>query len=816
MLIKEAFEKQVERTPNNIAVRYKNINITYKELNNISNKIANLFIKFGFTPRNIVGIYLEKSLDYLIIILSILKAGLVYLPIDITLPSKRLNYILKNTSPFSIITSKTYKNNLPSDIQSVIYEFNYLMSSSITELAENPKNNNISSDIAYIIYTSGSTGTPKGVVIEHKGIFNLALSQSIIFEINEKSNVLQFYHFSFDASVSEWTTALIKGACLDIYPYKKEFSTEELISYCKERNITVATLPPSLISLIKEDQLPTLKTLVLAGEVSSDKEIKKWIKTKRVINAYGPTEATVCSTMNLCNEIPKATIIGKPIDKCKIFILDKNLQICKQGEPGEIGISGINLAREYLNNPILTSEKFITIKDSNQSIRLYRTGDLGSMLYDGNIKYLGRNDRQIKINGFRIELDEIELTLRKHFRVKQVGVIYRKRGSNIYIIEAYIVLNEGSLNFEKDITSSLLKFLFQRFHSYMIPSNFVYIKEMPLTINGKINYEALEKKTNLQSIFLECSSPEIMDSFIELQLKKIWQEILEKKDINRSDNFFSIGGTSLLVAYLIMKINNILGYELTINDIYHNPDLKSLLKVIKNKPSRNILPIIPIQLDGHDTPLILIHPAGGYCFSYLLLSKYINSRPLYGINDPYFGKRDKYFSSLEDMASCYANLINNELGFNKLLIGGWSFGGIVALETARILKEFYNKKIEMIILIDSFNISILDKKPAANIRAICRDSKIDPKSKLGQDFILELRRNESLLKNYTPKQIYDKVILFKSSLLEKGYKFIFQNQTNGWKDYISNLTIYKVPVSHRNFFDIKEVSKLGEKLNKIL
>ncbi|TGN99661.1 peptide synthetase, partial [Candidatus Thiomargarita nelsonii] len=342
--------------------------------------------------------------------------------------------------------------------------------------SENPLVCRLAEDLAYVIYTSGSTGKPKGVMVEHKGLVNLALTQISIFRILSSSRVLQFASFSFDASVSEITTTLLTGATLYMVPKARLLDSAYLTTLMVQQQISHITLPPSFLSNLSDQALSGLKTLVVAGEACPAEWVKQWANQVRFLNAYGPTESTVCASVALCFSEMDTPPIGQPIANTRIYILDSAHQPLPPGIPGELCIAGAGLARGYLNRPELTAEKFLEIELFGKTERIYKTGDLARWLPDGNLEYLGRIDHQIKLRGFRIELGEIETIINQHPAVKEAVVTLYQADDNKRLV-AYITTDSES----NDIVASLKDRLQARLPDYMVPSHFSVLDKLPLT-----------------------------------------------------------------------------------------------------------------------------------------------------------------------------------------------------------------------------------------------------------------------------------------------------------------------------------------------
>ncbi|MBE8991384.1 amino acid adenylation domain-containing protein, partial [Nostoc sp. LEGE 12450] len=443
--IHQLFEEQVERTPDAVAVVFENQHLTYHELNCRANQLVYYLQSLGVKPDVLVGICVERSLDMVVGLLGILKAGGAYVPFDPEYPKDRLSFMLADAQVSILLTQQRLLDQLP-EYQAKLICLDEVWS----EILQNRQNNPIEvvtpTHLANVIYTSGSTGKPKGVMVEHSGLCNLAQAQIQVFSLDCDSRVLQFASFSFDACVAEILMALGSGARLYLGTKDSIMPGMPLIERLKNDGITHVTLPPSALAVLPVEELPTLQTIIVAGEACPIELMQQWSRGRNFFNAYGPTEASVCATVAKCTSKDEKVIIGRPIANTQIYILDQNLQPVPVGVPGELHIGGAGLARGYLNRPDLTQEKFIPNPFSNESdSRLYKTGDLARYLNDGSIEFLGRIDHQVKIRGYRIELGEIENLLSQQLGVQEAVVVAREDQPGNKRLVAYVVPERKNL-----------------------------------------------------------------------------------------------------------------------------------------------------------------------------------------------------------------------------------------------------------------------------------------------------------------------------------------------------------------------------------
>ncbi|QLE39947.1 amino acid adenylation domain-containing protein [Nostoc sp. C052] len=437
--IHQLFEEQVERTPHAVAVVFGNEQLTYHQLNCQANQLAHYLQSLGVGADVLVGICVERSLSMVIGLLAILKAGGAYVPLDSEYPSDRLGFMLQDTQVKVLLTQERLLEKLPQHQAKLVF-LDDTESLIDNNNQGNPTGVVTASHLANVIYTSGSTGKPKGAMVEHRGLYSLALAQIQAFGVGSKSRVLQFASFSFDACISEILMSLGSGATLYLATKDAIMPGTPLVESLRNYGITHITLPPSALAVLPNKELPHLQTIIVAGEACSSELVKQWSVDRSFFNAYGPTEASVCATIAKCNLEDEKVTIGRPIANVQVYILDSQLQPVPVGVAAELHIGGVGLARGYLNRPELTTEKFIPHPFSNEpDARLYKTGDLARYLPDGNIEYLGRIDNQVKIRGFRIELGEIEDVLTQHPLVQESVVVANVDNTGDKQLVAYLV-----------------------------------------------------------------------------------------------------------------------------------------------------------------------------------------------------------------------------------------------------------------------------------------------------------------------------------------------------------------------------------------
>ena len=596
--IHEMFEQQVVKTPKKTAVIFENETLSYQELNERSNQIARKLIANGVKNGQIVGIMLNRSFAMMIGILGILKAGGAYMPIDPNYPKDRKEFMLNDSAANVLVTTSQFAQNV--NYSGILFN----MDQEDVDMGDasnlNTKVN--ARDLAYVIYTSGSTGKPKGVMLEHRGAINRILWMRDHYDIGENDVILQKTPFTFDVSVWELFLWFFAGAKVCFLEPGGEKDPAMMMETIEKNRITTMHFVPSMLNAFlaytntRTDlhELASLKQVFASGEALSVKTVNQFNQKlyepygTQLHNLYGPTEATVdvsyfdCSTKNSLGVIP----IGKPIDNIQLFILNEDRQIQPILIPGELCISGVGVARGYLNREELTGEKFVSNPYLPGEL-MYRTGDVARWLPDGNIEYLGRMDHQIKIRGFRIETGEIETQLLKHEGIKEAIVVdYKDAFDNKYLCAYYTSNYDITL---EDLKASVLKNL----PEYMVPAYFQRLEKMPLTANGKLDRKQLPKPEDSVTTQTEYVAQR---NETEDDLVKIWEKVLNKSRVGIRDNFFQIGGNSILLIHVLELLEKKYAGKVTITDLFLYPTIETLAKFLMKEEKETIA----IELDGVD------------------------------------------------------------------------------------------------------------------------------------------------------------------------------------------------------------------------
>ncbi len=594
--INRLFERQVKLTPEALALVNQDQQLTYSELNSQANQLAHYLNELGVGPESLVGICVERSVEMLVAVLATLKVGGAYVPLDPSYPKSRLAFMLSDSGVQVLLTNDRMLQQLPDYSGTPDQRVAIVRLDKDIEVIRNRSRENLSTaatatDLAYVIYTSGSTGDPKGVMIEHGSLVNFTLTAAEEYAISPNDRVLQFASLSFDTSAEEIFPALITGATVVLRTDSMLSSAADFLRSCAESGVTILDLPTSywheLTDEICADNLSlpgTVRLLILGGEKALPERLASWQarvgRGVRVVNTYGPTETTIVATMYDFSaengrtrhpEIP----IGRPISNVTVYVLDRQLNLVPIGVPGELYIGGAGVARGYLCSPELNAEKFISNPFGNEGApRLYKTGDVVRYQPEGNIEFLGRFDNQVKVRGFRVELEEIERAIGKHESVSDAVVIVQDEDGEDKRLVAYVVSKRDA----HPAVSELREFLAAKLPLYMVPGTFVMIETLPLMPNGKIDRQSLPR--------LDQGRPALDASFdaprsrLEETVARVWCELLKLDRVGIHDNFFELGGHSLMGAKLISNLRRRLDIDLNLIDVFQSPTVARLAELI--------------------------------------------------------------------------------------------------------------------------------------------------------------------------------------------------------------------------------------------
>lgn len=686
--IQEIFEGVARERAQEVALIFGEERVSYGVLNERANRLAHRLRKLGVGPDNPVGICCERSVEMIVALIAILKAGGAYVPLDPEQPKERLTLILGDTQAKVLVTQRWLTDKLPEHSLKTVYLDDQAVLAE--ESAANPEVNTRADNLAYIIYTSGSTGKPKGTLIPHRGVVRLVRHTDYA-RFGPDEVFLQFAPLAFDASTFEVWGPLLNGGKLVIMPPGTSMLAE-VGAVVSRHKVTTLWLTAGLFNVTVDERLQELKglrQLLAGGDVLSVPHVKRALKGLpgcRIINGYGPTENTTftcCHTITESDTEQGSIPIGRPIANTRVYILDRWLQPVPLGVAGELYIGGDGLARGYLNQPGLTEEKFVEdpfVKEVGS--RLYKTGDICRWREDGVIEFFGRRDNQVKIRGFRIELGEIEAELCRHAAVGEAVVVTHDDGPTGKRLVAYLTAKNGVIPAGEQLRAHLRKTL----PDYMIPFAFVSLESLPLNANGKVNRAALPAPAG-------DVSEETTDrprTPIEEVLAAIWVELLGLERVGIHDNFFAIGGHSLLMVQILDRLEKA-GLGVTLDQILRYQTIAELADVVTGKQTVNSTSddwssLVTLQPRGDRPPLFLIHTAPGDVLGYMKLVHCLgNDQPCYGFQSLGLKRKEACHSRMEDMAAHYVKLLREFQPEGPYYLGGWCFGGNVAMEMARQL-----------------------------------------------------------------------------------------------------------------------------------
>lgn len=679
--IHQLFEQQVNIVPQNIALKDENDTINYANLNKNANRIAHWLTQNKIVKGDIVAICLPKDIELIATILGILKAGAAYLPIDYKAPVDRVHFMVEDAKPVSLLTNR-------SDLQalSTIVNMQQPLDSQLLEtLPEfNPTAISISlDDLAYVVYTSGTTGKPKGVMINHRGPVSLFQSDKKTWEINQQSRILHPVNMAFDAGTQNLFVGLSHGAQVHL-----RAGTDNLIDYIEQQHITHYCGSIGLLQSFPYRDLPNLKTIVVGGDKCDMATVNIWAKQAKFLNVYGPTEASITTSYKELK--PNQTVsIGRPIPGCSVYVVDTIGQLVPRGVPGELVIGGHGIAKGYLGQPELT-EKVFKNYDFSEQKRVYHSGDHVLINHQDEIMFLGRKDNQIKIRGYRVELEEIEricLTVASIIQCK----IVPQNIDNKELLVGYFVSSSAQCS---DVTNQAKSAVDTALPDYMRPTHWVEVEYIPLTSNLKVDTKSLPLPELLTHDYIAPTTP------LEQNICSIWQDILGLEQVGLSDNFYQLGGQSLLALKLVSRLQQELKRKITIHQLIENPTPAALCKTLMTKELYMGEPLTTLFNNNLTNHLFIIPAAGLTSMSYHALAQKLNPTASVHVFEAEnlvnkFGKPE----NIEQLARQCMTVMTDKIAQIKapITIIGHSFGGCVAFELTHLLRA-YGIQIKLVLI----------------------------------------------------------------------------------------------------------------------
>ncbi|MGZ3757146.1 MAG: amino acid adenylation domain-containing protein [Mucilaginibacter sp.] len=835
--------------PHKIAIKHNGDTITYQELEKASNQIAFFLKSSGFRSGDIIAVAMDRSIQMSVCLYGIMKAGAAYLPVDPNLPVDRVSFIIKDSSAKTLIISKNYTERYKDQVEKLVFD-------DVWEARNNHPSDALDLDIinnlAYVLYTSGSTGVPKGVGVAHHNFLNLLQSVQKLPGVTEEDKVLGITTMSFDISELELFLPLISGAQLIILDTDIAKDGRALAAFIEEEKLSIVQATPFTWKMMLEygwDKHFPIKAFCGGEAMSRDLAGKLLERCDEVWNMYGPTETTIYSIIKKVTKDDKIITIGRPIDNTDIYILDEDLNEVSAGNEGEIYIGGAGVASGYINRPELTAERFIDDKFSKiEGKKIYRTGDLGKVLENGEIQCLGRIDHQVKIRGFRIETDEIVYQLKQQKNIKDAYVIlYEDAVENLRLV-AYIapktVLTNSDIKNSKDKLSEVLP-------DYMVPTDYVVIPFIPVMTNGKIDRKALpspELGKNVADYVAPVTE-------LEKSITDIWIRNIGIKSIGTNDNFFNLGGNSLLAAKTMTQIEKLTGKRLSLANLFKYPTIKELAACIDNPIDTPYRSLVAIKPKGNKLPLYIVHGIGLNVLNFRsMVFNLDEDQPVYGMQSLGLDHKTEQFDDMEQIAAAYNSEIMMHNPNGPYLIAGYSFGGYIAYEMVRQLKAL-GKDVSMLAMFDTnlqhpthqysffkkiykkafrqipkflFRIKSITEQPKENVSYL--------KMYYGHKFA-GLYKNTDFQDEHDPENLPDfmqkiadkllsafnryvivpvdiRIDLFKA---KKRLFFVDDPEYLGWKDYAKQgVNVHVVPGDHKDMFTPPNDAVLAEILQKRL
>jgi amino acid adenylation domain-containing protein len=843
---------QAQRTPDATALVAGGKRFTYGQLNRSANQVAHFLRAQGVGPEIVVGLCLKRSAAMVAAMLGILKAGGAYLPIDSNDPAERQSFELQDSGAKLLVTSADLAKNVSLEgITAVRLDADGPVIAK--EGTANPESAACPGNPAYVIYTSGSTGRPKGVVITHSGLLNYLAWAARAYGEEARRSALVHSSISFDLTITGLYTPLLVGGQVELLP--EDANVEALVTALRQPQTRgLVKITPAHLALLSQRLRPEeaagkVELFVIGGENLLAESLRFWREvspTTRLINEYGPTETVVgCCVYEVQSGDPftGSVPIGRAIDNTQLYVLDRQLKPVDAGVAGELYIGGSGVSRGYLNRPELTREHFLPDPFSTEpGARMYKTGDLARRREDGNLEYLGRLDKQVKIRGYRVEIGEIEAVAAEHPAVRQCVALARGDEPRSKQLTAYIILRDRQAVTPKE----LREFLRLKLPEYMVPAHFVFLEAFPLTSNGKVDRRALPV-ANKTSFPRKLNLPR---NATEVALSAIWAELLDVSPVSVTDNFFDLGGDSLLVARFLGRIEQSFGKQLSMSTLFQAPTIQQLAVILDNHVS-STSPVIPIQPAGSLPPFFCI---GAGPLFLPLATRLGTDRPFLSLMPPTLPEL-KQLSAPYELEPIAAHLVKTILHYQNegpYYLGGWSDGGVLAYETARQLVE-ERHKVALLVMFDSANPTLR--------RTVVKESWLDSRAKkirfqaeellklksknvpaYVSEKVKELRRkirygvwqitgksrvrlNSNLRENtgqivylavssYSPAPYRGRLVYFKAAERPRGNAW---DNSRGWPHLVTGeFEVHEVPGDHRSMFLEPNVESLARILRSYL
>jgi amino acid adenylation domain-containing protein len=840
-------ERQVECSPDAVAVEFEGQPLTYRRLNERANQFACHLRKLGIGPDHIVGILAERSFEMLIAILATLKAGGAYLPLEPTYPRERLAFLLEDSNPTAILMQRRFAHRLTWDLKKTVF----LEKDFHQESEANPCSGVGPENLAYIMYTSGSTGKPKGVRNSHGGVSNWLSWMQELFFMSEQDGMLQKSPFTFDVSVREFFLPLSRGAKVVIAKPGLHGDCRYLVETIQKYGVTaIHFVPPMLSAFLEHPEVrncTSLRLVMCSGDALTFDLRDRFFATfpkLELHNMWGATEHAPESTYYKCGSEPGKGIVpvGRPGGNIQLYVLDRKMQPVPIGVIGEAYLGGVQTALGYLGRPELTAQKFLPNPFAKGT--LYKTGDLGRFRPDGVMEFVGRRDQQVKLRGFRVELEEIEAVLRKHPAVRDCVTVVRGDREESKRLVSYVVADRTNAGELREHAARSLP-------EHMVPMTYVFLRKIPITGNGKLDRRALPEPEEQRKPFVEPQAP------LEQRLAEIWQKVLRIERVGREDNFFELGGDSLSAVRIFLEIERTIGETLPLATLFEAPTVEKLAGAlgqegwVPNWPS-----LVPIQPRGARTPFFGVHGGDGHVMFFTLLTRILGSdQPFFGLQSQCVNGGQIRHVSVAEIATNYVEDLRRVQPHGPYFLGGYSFGGVVAFEMAQQLRAA-REEIALLVLFDAPNparpprpytfferlkhwfnetsILSLDER----LRYFFRRVLLKTQASLGeggkrlQKIFLAARgkgadrlpadwrathirpAHTRMLRSYRPRPYEGRITLFRAKNPTGNYEFL---PDLGWTDLSKGgIEIHDIPGSHEFMFRDPSVYVVAEKLDRCI
>ncbi|MER5883123.1 amino acid adenylation domain-containing protein [Streptomyces sp. NPDC001941] len=699
-----AFEERAARTPDAPAVAYGTTTLTYRQLNQRANQLARHLVGLGAGPERLVALALPRTERMVVALLAVLKSGAAYLPLDTTHPADRLAYTLDDAGPALVLVESATAGAVPGGRPLVVLDepgtAARIAAGSPADLADAELGGPVPPDAAaYVIYTSGSTGRPKGVVIGHAAVVNLALALRDHHGLGPGDRLAAITTVSFDASVAELYLPLVSGACLVLAPRDAARDPGELAALLRRHEVTALQATPSLWrSLVAEvpDALRGLRMLNAGEALPADLARDMAALGSAVVNQYGPTETTVYSTLLDVSPGARTVPIGRPLANTAAYVLDPGLRPVPTGSAGDLYLAGTGVARGYLGRPGLTAGRFVADPFGAPGSRMYRTGDRARWRADGVLEYLGRDDFQVKVRGFRVEPGEVEAALAGHPGVARAVVVARPDRSGAQGLVGYFVAAApGAAD-----PAALRDHLAARLPDHMVPPHLVELDALPLNANGKLDRAALPEPERPAGGRGRAPVTERQKTLCAL-----FAEVLGVDQVGLDDGFFDLGGHSLLVIRLVGRIREALGVELRVRTVFEAPTVERLERALDaagaDRAGEGVGPVLTLRSGGAGRPVFLLPPANGLGWAYsALLAHLPRACPVHALQDPRLDDPEMTALDLPGLAAAHLRRLRALQPEGPYVLAGWSLGGVLAQHLARLL-ESSGETVALLVLLDA-------------------------------------------------------------------------------------------------------------------